>query len=115
MGKVLSNGIAVPSFFDFIDFTLAANTTYGIYVKAVNEMLNYSDGINTYSNSDISLTLGIGRQYKSTSDFTGENFAPRTWNGTIYYDITSVPEPSTLAIFALGLMGLASRRFKKHS
>ncbi|WP_259368621.1 PEP-CTERM sorting domain-containing protein [Colwellia sp. BRX10-4] len=26
---------------------------------------------------------------------------------------TSVPEPSTLAIFALGIMGLASRRFKK--
>jgi uncharacterized protein YuzE len=26
---------------------------------------------------------------------------------------THVPEPSTLAIFALGLMGLASRRFKK--
>jgi hypothetical protein len=26
-----------------------------------------------------------------------------------------VPEPSTLAIFALGLMGLASRRFKKQS
>ena len=25
----------------------------------------------------------------------------------------SVPEPSTLAIFALGIMGLASRRFKK--
>jgi hypothetical protein len=25
-----------------------------------------------------------------------------------------VPEPSTLAIFALGLVGLASRRFKKH-
>jgi len=28
---------------------------------------------------------------------------------------TSVPEPSTLAIFALGIMGLASRRFKKKS
>lgn len=27
----------------------------------------------------------------------------------------SVPEPSTLAIFALGIMGLASRRFKKSS
>jgi hypothetical protein len=26
---------------------------------------------------------------------------------------TEVPEPSTLAVFALGLMGLASRRFKK--
>jgi hypothetical protein len=28
---------------------------------------------------------------------------------------TSVPEPSTLAIFALGIIGLASRRFKKKS
>ena len=28
---------------------------------------------------------------------------------------TSVPEPSTFAIFALGIMGLASRRFKKQS
>jgi hypothetical protein len=28
---------------------------------------------------------------------------------------SEVPEPSTLAIFALGLMGLASRRFKKQS
>ena len=26
---------------------------------------------------------------------------------------TDVPEPSTLAVFALGLIGLASRRFKK--
>jgi hypothetical protein len=29
--------------------------------------------------------------------------------------ITSVPEPSTLVIFALGVMGLASRRFKQQS
>ncbi len=28
---------------------------------------------------------------------------------------TKVPEPSTLAIFALGMIGLASRRFKKQS
>ena len=33
-------------------------------------------------------------------------------NGSI---ITDVPEPSTLAIFALGMMGLMSRRFKKIS
>jgi len=30
-------------------------------------------------------------------------------------EVSSVPEPSTLAIFALGIMGLASRRFKKQS
>ncbi len=52
---------------------------------------------------------------------TGANFAfPNTVDGgaTIGYlganimfdDSTSVPEPSTLAIFALGIMGLASRR-----
>ncbi len=32
-----------------------------------------------------------------------------------FVDSTSVPEPSTLAIFALGMIGLASRRFKKQS
>jgi len=31
----------------------------------------------------------------------------------IEFTTTAVPEPSTLAIFALGLMGLASRRLKK--
>ncbi|WP_259366878.1 PEP-CTERM sorting domain-containing protein [Colwellia sp. BRX8-7] len=31
------------------------------------------------------------------------------------YNTTEVPEPSTLAIFALGMIGLASRRFKKQS
>lgn len=30
-----------------------------------------------------------------------------------FSDSNDIPEPSTLAIFALGLMGLASRRFKK--
>jgi len=30
-------------------------------------------------------------------------------------DDVNVPEPSTLAIFALGIIGLASRRFKKQS
>jgi hypothetical protein len=38
---------------------------------------------------------------------------------TVVYDYTAaampVPEPSTLAIFALGMIGLASRRFKKQS
>ncbi|NQZ23840.1 MAG: PEP-CTERM sorting domain-containing protein [Colwellia sp.] len=30
-------------------------------------------------------------------------------------DMNTIPEPSIFAIFALGLMGLASRRFKKQS
>jgi hypothetical protein len=34
-------------------------------------------------------------------------------NGSIEWTLVSVPEPSALAIFALGIMGLASRRLKK--
>ncbi len=47
--------------------------------------------------------------------------AAYTFIGTALYRTTSngnsneVPEPSTLAIFAIGIMGLASRRFKKQS
>ena len=33
----------------------------------------------------------------------------------VYGSATTVPEPSTLAIFALGMIGLASRRFKNQS
>ena len=33
-------------------------------------------------------------------------------SGTFLVNQTQVPEPSTLAIFALGLMGMAARRFK---
>jgi hypothetical protein len=34
--------------------------------------------------------------------------------GSMLVRTTQVPEPSTLAIFALGMIGLSSRRFKKH-
>jgi hypothetical protein len=36
-------------------------------------------------------------------------------DGVKYTKFTEVPEPSSIAIFALGIMGLASRRFKKQS
>jgi hypothetical protein len=38
-----------------------------------------------------------------------------TFGSEVAGEATDVPEPSTLAIFALGIMGLASRRFKKQS
>ena len=50
----------------------------------------------------------------------GVNSSPNSYSSSmsflVYRDlnqVTDVPEPSTLAIFALGVMGLASRRFKK--
>jgi len=64
----------------------------------------------------------VGNRYVSNSSwyFAGlEN--TETWNnpgnymGVAMVRVTDVPEPSTLAMFALGLMGLASRKFKKQA
>lgn len=60
-----------------------------------------------YENSH-SFTIGSNNLNNVTSSHTHSAYT--VWA----YRTTAVPEPSTLAIFALGIMGLASRRFKKH-
>lgn len=72
--------------------------------------------------------LGTGEphgtiQFKGAFDEVSWNsLSNENWNGftvgiqgTSQDVFNSVPEPSTLAIFALGLMGLALRRFKKQA
>lgn len=91
-------------------FFLSSNTLYGFSLVADSSFgHNYTNGSGSnqnYSNTDLSLALGSA----TNVPFTGQVYSPRVWNGSISYD---VPEPSTLAIFALGIMGLAARRFKK--
>jgi hypothetical protein len=85
------------------------------------------------ANGNTSVTLnGLQSQQTSTGGFFGiastdsqgfnvVNYTKPTNYGlfdkltyaTQAVNATQVPEPSTLAIFALGIMGLASRRFKK--
>ena len=48
-------------------------------------------------------------RYQSTSVVSGTNHQL----GEIEFFGTQIPEPTTIAIFALGLIGLASRQFKK--
>ena len=57
----------------------------------------YVTDYNLHQNRDLSLDRGF------------------VWADWTESAIEPVPEPSTLAIFALGLIGLASRRFKKQS
>jgi hypothetical protein len=77
------------------------------------------------------VTLGASEGYTYTAQGGGYSYGGPTTllgstdgqtkmfqvNGLESYTFAAaqVPEPSTLAIFALGLMGLASRRFKKQS
>jgi len=70
--------------------------------KAV-DLLSAFDGLSLAG----SWTLSI----QDTSPYPNEGDDLITW--AIRGTAQEVPEPSTLAIFALGIMGLASRRFKK--
>ena len=77
--------------------------------------------IDTYSGMFDQLTIN----YSLTSSTTGNTNTliddPSFWFQLVPFQAdyvnnkasTDVPEPSTLAIFALGMIGLASRRFKK--
>lgn len=51
----------------------------------------------------------------SYNAYTASGEAHRELSYALVRNTTDVPEPSTLAILALGIMGLASRRFKKKS
>jgi hypothetical protein len=73
-----------------------AQDRYGAQVRTIN-----------FLSDDVSWSISAGTIY-SDRDF---GFGLSVTNLPVVVD--SVPEPSTLAIFALGLMGLASRRFKK--
>lgn len=74
------NGIqTTPINVDHDDFTIPANTTYGIYVQFYAE---YTNGNNTFSNADLTFQGGVGL----CDPFGGIN-DPRTWNGVIYYDV----------------------------
>jgi len=72
------------------------------------------------------VTLTIGANYLNTSSTNGgiefvwgwgnsqhEQYEVVLGSFSTFSDANAVPEPSTLAIFALSIIGLASRRFKK--
>jgi len=59
-------------------------------------------------------TITLNEHYKSLWDYRNSVGVALTRTSTLPSPSLPVPEPSTLAIFALGMIGLASRRFKKH-
>lgn len=102
------------------DYQAAASTIIGSFsTVGINAGDIFSFDILTAFNMAIAnnwSSLGIRLQTEDTGVNTGgawvfDDFRLTTTDDTV----TSVPEPSTLAIFALGMIGLASRRFKKQS
>lgn len=85
--NVVSQGRGVATPVPVGGLRLGAGGTYGIYVDVQNypsASMLYTNGSNTFSNTDLSLTTLIG---KGNPAFTGSTFSPRQWNGTIYYTV----------------------------
>jgi len=100
-----------PTFVDVTDFVLLAESVTAFYID-VGRRINYTNGTAPghpiFSNDDLSIATGIGK----APNF-GTNFTPRTWNGTIYYEPASTPEPaSLLGLFGIGALALTSLKCK---
>jgi gliding motility-associated-like protein len=88
VGTYSINGVAgVQSTITTSSIVIPATALYGIYL---NYDAQYTNGANTYSNADLTLTTGTGL----CGLFATTNI-PRTFNGTVYY---GSPAPGTPAV-----------------
>ena len=88
------------------DFSLPSiNLVAGNYWVSFSGTSTWGSKLGTFG-EELVQTDSFGNRNVRTGDYV-----PFRLNGTT----SEVPEPSTIAIFALGMIGLASRRFKKQS
>ena len=89
--NVTCNGVNIPTPVAIGGFTINPGEVIGMYVDLTSypsASLAYTNGgPTTFMNSEISVTTLHG---KGNPAFTGANFFPRQWNGTIFYDIVPV-------------------------
>ena len=101
----------------------SAITVFGADFRSLNDSVVRTRLLVAGEVIDLPIAAGSGEFsfFGFTSDIAFTSVTFQGVMGDVYgidnvsYSATDVPEPSTLAIFALGLMGLASRRFMKKS
>jgi len=103
--------------------TLIGNAEYFVALFSAYTGQNFSQGVSRGAVSGVnSYGLGyVSYNFNSTNMGVQDTLSNCCWSetdsgpniGSWLVRSTDVPEPSTLAIFALGMIGLASRRFKK--
>jgi hypothetical protein len=83
----------------------ALNIKTGLYERSID---TYSGSVGWFYETH-GTAMGISNYNYSTSNlYQSDDY------GHMLVRVTDVPEPSTLAIFVLGMVGLVSRRFKNH-
>ncbi len=83
---VTGAGAGQPTLVITDPLTIPGGQLYGIYVTLGTTNIDYTNGTNSYSNTDISIQTGAGL----CNPFGGVN-AGRVWNGTIYYRKEACP------------------------
>ncbi|WP_259366372.1 MULTISPECIES: PEP-CTERM sorting domain-containing protein [unclassified Colwellia] len=142
-GNITNNTINTSIF--GLNYSTQTNSNPGVFRLDFSSFISAIGMNVHYNSSDVSLrlfdindvllesSLSSPTQYSTISGFVGLNTGANNiayalidvpgrvnihdlyMDNVVYQRVTDVPEPSTLAIFALGMMGLASRRFKKQS
>jgi hypothetical protein len=101
---VTSTAANTPTHLPLGGIAIPAGGVDGLYITTTDggtmEYTNGTTGGPGYSNADLTITQGAGNAYPF-----GTNFAPRIWNGTVYY--TAAPEPSSSASLCIGSLGAA--------
>ena len=103
-------GLNNPTHVDVGGLVLSAATTYGFYVDTQSypsSSLQYSNGGPTdFAGPDFTITTRHG---KGNPAFTGADFFPRQWNGTVHYALTTgVPTMPTVMLLVLAALLLAT-------
>jgi hypothetical protein len=95
--------------------TVDNGLTYGLRnddgILASGVIANVKDFLGSSSSSVVTLLFRPDSDVEGSIFFTSTG--SRDWGAAIIDNVKLVPEPSTLAILALGLIGLGARRFKK--
>ena len=98
-----------------IDFTSDLGSFYAVQWRPLSSNFSWADSLVFYNDSSLpkiidgKLNLINGSASHNTSSFS--NFLHPSLRVNI--NSTDIPEPSTIAIFALSIMGLTARKLKK--
>lgn len=114
-GKAAATNSPTPITLTSLTSLLIGPGVTGVAIRNVDFSQQYTNGTGaneTYSNADMTVT---GRSATASTFLTaGTVRTPRVWNGTIAYTLGTAPEPGTLALVALGMVGgLVTRRRRK--